>query len=88
MTYQFHAASLSLTTLFSLVALASIILFIVYAVEWHNHIGDTPDTNTVTGESDRQYRERVRTEYAYYASVISLLFVLMSMHTTSFSRLL
>lgn len=62
--------------LLALAAVAAAILFIVYAVEWHDHIGDTPNTNTVTGESDRQYRERVRTEYSYYATVISLLCIL------------
>jgi uncharacterized membrane protein len=87
MSNNLHAASLSLTTVFTFLALASIVLFIFYAVEWHSHLKDTPDDGSAATESNRQYRTRSRTEYSYAAAVLSLLFVLMSMHGGVFSRI-
>ena len=63
--------------LLALAALAAAILFIVYAVEWNDHRSDTPDDGTSRdGETHRQYVDRIRTEYSYYATVISLLCIL------------
>lgn len=81
MNHNFHAASLSSTTVFAIAAVVSIVFFILYAVDWNDHRSDTPDDGTTrTGETHRQYLARTRTEYAYSAAVVSLLFVIMSMH--------
>jgi len=73
---NYRMSILPVGSLLSLVALASAVLFVVYAVEWHSHLNDTPDNNSTAAETNRQYRERVNTEYSYYAAVISLLCVL------------
>ena len=73
---NYRMSILPVGSLLSLTALAAAVLFIVYAVEWNNHLDDTPDNTDRTGETHRQYRERVRTEYSYYATVIALLCVL------------
>ena len=84
---NYRMSILPVGSLLSLTALAAAVLFIVYAVEWNNHLDDTPDNTDRTGETHRQYRARSRTEYSYAAAVISLLFVLMGMHGGVFSRI-
>jgi hypothetical protein len=66
--------TLSLSGLFALAAIAAIVVFIVYAAEWNSH-------DTSTGESSVGiYEDRVRTQFSYYASVISLLILLAGLH--------
>jgi Ca2+/Na+ antiporter len=74
--------TLSLTTLFGLLALATTVLYIVYAAEWENDQKNetTPSTN------EEVYKNKVRTEFSYYATVIVLLMVLASMHGYAMTR--
>jgi len=66
--------TLSLSGLFALAAIAAIVVFIVYAAEWNSH-------DTSAGESTAAiYEDRVRTQFSYYASVISLLILLAGLH--------
>ena len=66
--------TLSLSGLFALAAIAAIVVFIVYAAEWNSH-------DTSGGESSVGiYEDRVRTQFSYYASVISLLILLAGLH--------
>jgi len=74
MELSFGVGTLSLVTLLSLASLAAIVIFIVYAAEWDSH-------NLSNGESTSAiYEDRVRTQFAYYASVIALLSILAGMH--------
>ena len=66
--------TLSLSGLFALAAVAAIVVFIVYAAEWNSN-------DTSAGESSVGiYEDRVRTQFSYYASVISLLILLAGLH--------
>jgi len=66
--------TLSLSGIFALLAIASIVIFIVYAAEWNSR-------DTSSGETSAEiYEDRVRTQFGYYASVISLLIILAGLH--------
>ena len=66
--------TLSLSGIFAMASLAAIVIFVVYAAEWNAH-------DTSGGETSLQiYEDRVRTQFSYYASVISLLVLLASLH--------
>ena len=74
MELSFGVGTLSFVTLLSLAALAAIVIFIVYAAEWDSH-------NLSGGENTSAiYEDRVRTQFGYYAAVISLLSILAGMH--------
>ena len=73
MELSFGIGTLSLVTLFALAAIASIVIFIVYAAEWESH-------DISSGEIQKNYEDRVRAEFGYYAAVISLLCILAGMH--------
>ena len=66
-----YRRALPLGAIFAGVAIAAAVVFVVYAAKW----ADLSDTDKYTGgaEGNLGYQERTRTEYAYYASVISLL---------------
>jgi uncharacterized membrane protein len=68
--------TLSLVTVFALVSIASIVIFIYYSSQW------AEESNKISSgvESNTAYTQRIRTEYAYYATVILLLFILSGMH--------
>lgn len=68
--------TLSLTTIFSLLSIATIVLFLYYGIEW---AGVKTKTNS-GAETKEAYHERIKTEFSYYATVILLLIVLASMH--------
>jgi len=68
--------TLSLVTIFSLVSIAAIVMFIYYSAEWNN-VGNKISSGV---EQNSAYVERTRAEYSYYASVISLLFIVAGMH--------
>ena len=74
--------TLSLTTLFGLVALATTVLYVVYAAEWES---DQKNATTAT-QDEEVYRNEIRTEFSYYATVIVLLMVLASMHGYAMTR--
>ena len=63
-----YRRALPLGLIFAGVSIAAIVIFIVYAAKW-NEVSLKYDT----GETNEAYQERTRTEYGYYASVISLL---------------
>ena len=60
--------------LLAVAAVAGAILYIVYAVEWHDEI-PTGGSGGHT-ETNSQYRNSVRTEFSYYGTVIALLCLL------------
>jgi len=64
-----YRRALPLALIFAAVSIAAVVIFIVYAAKW-NEVDSKTNAN---GETDQAYTERTRTEYAYYASVISLL---------------
>ena len=74
---------MSLVTLFSLAAVATAVIFVVYAAEWGENT--TTNMNTVaagaTGNAARDQQNRLaKAEYAYYATVILILMVITGMH--------
>ena len=72
--------TLSFVTIFALLAVATTVLFIVYAAEWNSH-------DTSSGENSLQiYEDRFQTQYSYYATVILLLFILSGMHGFALMR--
>lgn len=74
MELGFGVGTLSLSGIFAMLAIASIVIFIVYAAEWNSH-------DTSSGENTVDiYEDRVRTQFGYYASVISLLVILAGLH--------
>lgn len=75
-------STLTLTSLFALISIATAVIFIVYAAEWQS------DQNGLATASqiEEVYRNKVRTEFSYYASVIALLFILASMHGYALMR--
>ena len=84
MAHELYAGTLSLATVFSFVALASIVIFIYYAADWQSHLDEQTSSSF---ESDHLYTARRRAENAYYGAVISLLFVLISMHSHVFTNI-
>jgi len=66
-----YRRALPLGLIFAGVSIAAIVIFIVYAAKW-NELSDT-EKYSGNSEAGRGYQERTRTEYGYYASVISLL---------------
>lgn len=66
-----YRRALPLSVLFGLAALTAAVFFVVYAVEWQN-----VDHFTGTAETNAGYLNRTRAEYSYYASVISLLILI------------
>ncbi len=66
-----YRRALPLSVLFGLAAITAAVFFVVYAVEWENvdHFNGTAETNG-------GYINRTRAEYSYYASVISLLILI------------
>lgn len=75
-------STLTLTSLFALISIATAVIFIVYAAEWQS------DQNglATASQNEEVYRNKVRTELSYYASVIALLFILASMHGYALMR--
>ena len=70
---------ISLVTVFSLALVATIVLFIYYAVRWaeNDSVGmEDPGTDGIN-----QQNRKTRAEYAYYAGVIVLLFIITGMHS-------
>jgi len=67
-----YRRALPLGLLFALVSIGAAAVFVVYAAKW-NDVETKTNTN---GETDQAYLERTRTEYAYYATVITLLVLL------------
>ena len=63
-----YRRALPLSVLFGLAAITSAVFFIVYAAEWQSvdHFSGASETNA-------GYINRTRAEYSYYASVITLL---------------
>lgn len=84
MAYELHAGTLSLATVFAFLALASIVVFIYYVALWEDDLGKRA-TNVI--ESNDTYTDRRRAENAYYGAVVSLLFVLASMHSHVFANI-
>jgi hypothetical protein len=66
-----YRRALPLGLIFAGVSIAAIVIFIVYAAKW-NELSST-ERYTGSSEGNKGYEERTRTEYGYYASVISLL---------------
>ena len=58
----------------ALASIAAVVLYVVYAVEWH----DTAPAagNGTHTETNDQYTKTVRTEYSYYGAVLALLCLL------------
>lgn len=75
-------STLTLTSLFALVSLAAAVIFVIYAAEWQSD----QDGLTNADQHEEVYRNKVRTEFSYYASVIALLFILASMHGYALMR--
>ena len=65
-----YRRALPVGLLFAAASIASAVIFIVYAAKW-NEVDVKVSATDV--ETDKAYLERTRTEYAYYATVISLL---------------
>ena len=66
----------SIGTLFALLAIASLVIFIVYASEWANN------DDTITFDNDKEQTNRyIQAEFAYEAFVIAALTVLAGMHS-------
>ena len=66
-----YRRALPLGLIFAGVSIAAIVIFIVYAAKWSElSVGEK---YTGGSEAPQGYEERTRTEYGYYASVISLL---------------
>ncbi len=72
-----HTGTLSLVTIFSLLGIASAVLFIIFAIEWNEHNPKITTGNYSRGEI---YENQIKTEFSYYAAVIVLLFVISGMH--------
>lgn len=66
-----YRRALPLGLLFAGVSIAAIVIFVVYAAKWNELSTDKKFSGT--SEAPNGYEERTRTEYGYYASVISLL---------------
>ena len=66
-----YRRALPFGVLFAAVSIAAIVIFIVYAAKW-NELSSS-DRFDGTAEQPQGYEERTRAEYGYYASVISLL---------------
>jgi len=66
-----YRRALPLSILFVVAAITAAVFFIVYAAEWQNSTSFTSSSETSDG-----YRNRTRAEYSYYASVISLLILI------------
>lgn len=64
-----YRRALPVGLLFAAVSIASAVVFIVYAAKWN----EVDVKVSASVETDKAYLERTRTEYAYYATVISLL---------------
>jgi len=69
---------MSLVTVFSLAAVATTVLFVIYASEWAEH-EDQNMAATSSGSRDQQNR-LAKAEYAYYATVILMLMIITGMH--------
>ncbi len=65
-----YRRALPFGVLFAAVSIAAIVIFIVYAAKWNELSSSDRFNNT---EQPQGYEERTRAEYGYYASVISLL---------------
>jgi len=65
-----YRRALPFGVLFAAVSVAAIVIFIVYAAKWNELSSSDRFT---TDEKPQGYEERTRAEYGYYASVISLL---------------
>lgn len=66
-----YRRALPLSILFGVASITAAVFFIVYAAEWES---STPFSGTA--ETTDGYRNRTRAEYSYYASVISLLILI------------
>ena len=65
-----YRRALPFGVLFAAVSIAAIVIFIVYAAKWN----ELSSSDRFTADEQPQgYEERTRAEYGYYASVISLL---------------
>ena len=60
---------LPLGAIFALAAIAASVLFVVYAIEW----ADKSDEQSTFATDREQSNRYVQTQYSYYATVISLL---------------
>ena len=69
---------MSLVTVFSLAAVATTVLFVVYASEWAEN--DTQNMAATTGGATDQQNRLAMAEYAYYATVILMLMIITGMH--------
>ncbi len=65
-----YRRALPFGVLFAAASIAAIVIFIVYAAKW-NELSSSD--RFATTEEPQGYEERTRAEYGYYASVISLL---------------
>lgn len=65
-----YRRALPFGVLFAAVSIAAIVIFIVYAAKWNELSSSDRFDGT---ERPQGYEERTRAEYGYYASVISLL---------------
>jgi len=65
-----YRRALPFGVLFAAASIAAIVIFIVYAAKW-NELSSSD--RFVASEQPQGYEERTRVEYGYYASVISLL---------------
>jgi uncharacterized membrane protein len=75
---------ISLATIFGLATLVALVFFIVYASEWSDSQSD--NMAGTTPASTAQQNKKTRTEFAYYAAVIGLLFLLTGMHSFVIAR--
>ena len=66
-----YRRALPLSFLFGVAAITATVFFIVYAAEWQS-----VDHFTSTAETNDGYVNRTRAEYSYYASVITLLILI------------
>lgn len=74
----------SLATLFGLATLVSLVFFLVYATEWSDSQKDNMAATDASGTA--QQNKKTKTEFAYYAAVIGLLFLLTGMHSFVIAR--
>ena len=79
---------ISLVSVFSLAAVATAILFVIYAVDWSEHVDI--NMNTVTGARANDARDQqnrlAKAEYSFYATVILILMVITGMHGFAIAR--
>tara|TARA_R110002126_G_scaffold61680_4_gene159382 strand:+ start:38 stop:295 length:258 start_codon:yes stop_codon:yes gene_type:complete len=66
-----YRRALPLSILFGVASITAAVFFIVYAAEWESN-----DKFATGAEIENAYRNRTRAEYSYYASVISLLILI------------